>query len=327
VSDPVRSKTVRIDCPVCGGARSEPVNKLNGWQLERCVDCSLVFVNPRPPEAVLLNLYAADPAHDAKLPACAEAHRSYYERGHQEDANETRESVQRLLRLSGRSPESCRLLDFGCGTGELLFEAQRLGLDAHGYDVGHWSRRQLARRSLEDRVFVGRLEDGPYHRGQFDVIHSHAVFEHLYRPARTLYRLVELLRPGGLIALTGIPNFRSLFIHLGIDSFDGNVPLVHLSFFTETSLRRLFSTSSLTDIRTTTWGVPLRLNLPGRSRYLGSEEELGTSEWRDAVVQGKIGRFSRRLGVYSGFRRALNGMLGIVGGGAVIDVVAYKPGS
>lgn len=100
-----------------------------------------------------------------------------------------------------------RSLDFGCGVGRLLLPLAKISGMAVGIDV---SRAMLAeaRKNCELRN-VGNVElvesDDELSRldGDFDLIHSSIVFQHIAarRGEKLCARLLERLRPGGVVAL------------------------------------------------------------------------------------------------------------------------------
>jgi SAM-dependent methyltransferase len=69
-----------------------------------------------------------------------------------------------------------RVLDFGCGIGNLVWALRKIGLDARGVDpstaAGRYSRAPLYCRYGDTR----RL---PFEEGAFDLVYSHEVLEHL----------------------------------------------------------------------------------------------------------------------------------------------------
>lgn len=89
-----------------------------------------------------------------------------------------------------------RVLDFGCGTGQL---AELVELDEYtGVDIDRESL-EIARRRFPDGRFFESLAEAS---GPFDTIAGLAVIEHVPRPAQLLAELRELLSPGGRIVLT-----------------------------------------------------------------------------------------------------------------------------
>ena len=106
-----------------------------------------------------------------------------------------------------------RVLDVGCGTGELgRVVKQRLGCEL----VGLTHSRAEAERASEhlDRVLVCDLNEfAPDGLGRFDCVICSHVLEHLYRPERLLRALAQSLAPGGVlvVALPNVLHWRQRF--------------------------------------------------------------------------------------------------------------------
>jgi SAM-dependent methyltransferase len=96
-----------------------------------------------------------------------------------------------------------RILDFGCGEGEISTELGRLGAWVTGIDISpeliEVAEKRAALDKVQDRVtfMVRDLEESPLPEGQFDALVCYAVLHHL--DVRSAFpRLVSALRPGGL---------------------------------------------------------------------------------------------------------------------------------
>ena len=128
------------------------------------------------------------------------------------------------------------------------------------------------------------------------------------------------------------PNIDSVFIRLGIDSYDGNVPLAHVSFFSQKTLVWFLRQHGFTPVYMRTWGVPLRLVAPPYfptllqrgKRYYQSREELSLENWHDTVTHGLSSHILKKLHVYDGIKNLCNALLHAINGGTVVDVVAVK---
>ncbi|MBI5694215.1 MAG: class I SAM-dependent methyltransferase [Nitrospirae bacterium] len=109
----------------------------------------------------------------------------------------------RLSRIARHVPPGSRVLDVGCGRGRLLdfitAPAGYAGVDIIEQVITDNRRAGPGRLFLLLDIEEGRLPDGC---GPFDVIAIGAALEHFRKPARTLARLGESLRPGGRIVLT-----------------------------------------------------------------------------------------------------------------------------
>ena len=102
-----------------------------------------------------------------------------------------------LARL-GRARE-VRVLDFGCGAGELVGHLVELGYDAHGCDVvlaPEAPGTAAASRRLT------RIDPSPYRlpfdAETFDVVLSTSVLEHARNPDEYLLEIRRVLKPGGV---------------------------------------------------------------------------------------------------------------------------------
>ena len=108
-----------------------------------------------------------------------------------------------FLRL-GVKP-GARLLDVGCGAGQLALIAARAGAKVTGCDIAtNWIEKARARAAAERLNIVfeeGDAEALPYADGQFDAVVSLVGAMFAPRPDLVATELRRVCRPGGLIAL------------------------------------------------------------------------------------------------------------------------------
>lgn len=122
--------------------------------------------------------------------------------------------VDALLRgfayLDWVADRDIRVLDFGCGSGSVVYEWRDRGYDAYGFDLIDL----VSLRDPGDRRFFSylekprenpsntRLADGsmrtPYESASFDLIYSLAVVEHCFPLDAMMAECARLLKPGGL---------------------------------------------------------------------------------------------------------------------------------
>lgn len=134
--------------------------------------------------------------------------------------------------------EGSRLLEVGCGRGEVLKGFIDAGLIGHGVDMSPATSHYYPEVELK----VTNLEQNqiPYDDGIFDVVYSKSLIEHFYHPERVVDEMFRVLRPGGvLLALTPDwdVNYRMFYCDY-----------THRTPFTAESLRDLLLIHRFTDV-------------------------------------------------------------------------------
>jgi ubiquinone/menaquinone biosynthesis C-methylase UbiE len=99
----------------------------------------------------------------------------------------------------------CRLLDVGCGSGQLALIAAQDGVEATGVDIaGNWVARARARAQAEGlsaRFEEADAESLPFADASFDVVASLIGAMFAPRPDLVAKELLRVCRPGGIIAM------------------------------------------------------------------------------------------------------------------------------
>ncbi len=205
-----------VACPLCHASEAEmfrsvpALDRISGvshYSVVRCRRCDLVYLNPRPTEAMSSRFYGAEdylPFVSSKEKPASTTERLY--------AGLRRWNLRwKRRQIEKLRPQQGRILDVGCGTGEFLLEMRRHGWEVKGVERDH-AAVQYAMQHHALPVYAGSLEALPRLGGAFDVITLWHVLEHLYHPHRTLQALRDLLRPDGLLVIA-VPNIES------VDSF------------------------------------------------------------------------------------------------------------
>lgn len=104
--------------------------------------------------------------------------------------------------VSSILPKGSKVLDFGCGRGDLVSSLSRSGYDISGFDVAETNiisaKERLKKQGLSDRVFVGDYSDID---GAYDAIIMDNVIEHLVpdETKEVLDKCYQLLKKNGVI--------------------------------------------------------------------------------------------------------------------------------
>lgn len=227
------------------------------FDLVRCADCGLTYHRLVLGDASVPLVYGrwTDAGQVARFEAAHTSKRS----------DPFVASVLRLklvLRLrhlvQNRAPEAApiRLMDFGCGDGEVLGAARALGLQAIGIDISA-SRADAARISgglvYPDLAAFDDLGGGKVHA----VVISQ-VLEHVTDPVGLLQQIAERMLPGAVL-FVAVPNCAGLSVPRSFDEFHHLQPLEHLNAFTPQTLRNVAARAGFRPLRRPTAIVATRL--------------------------------------------------------------------
>ena len=214
-------------CHACTSQSFEHLLSADGGSLDvvRCLSCGFVYLA----------------SWERSLERFGELY-DYYGRLTAEDLRrryspENRARQRELLIALERCARGRRLLDVGCGDGQLLQTAQIEGWDAVGIDLSETAILLCRERGLcaaQTDFFDPSLD-----LQRFDAIVMSELIEHVPAPARFLKRAEELLEEGGILYLTS-PNFGSLARRMLGEAWSV-IHSEHIGYFERTTLRRMVS--------------------------------------------------------------------------------------
>jgi 2-polyprenyl-3-methyl-5-hydroxy-6-metoxy-1,4-benzoquinol methylase len=186
-------------CNLCGAQDYEPVGEVDrdGKPLRTtiCRRCGLVWTNPRPSRADVDRYYAT-------------RYRSDYQKS---SAPTVRKVLRGVIGALDRKhhllpllqPES-RVLDVGCGAGELVYLLRAAGLAASGLEPDE-QFATFCRDTLALPVETGTVEKASVAADTFDMVTMFHALEHVADPLGTMKRIRGWLRPEGLVVIE-VPN-------------------------------------------------------------------------------------------------------------------------
>ncbi len=267
--------------PACGlcGARGEELysdlhDRLYGapgtWNCRACprADCGLLWLDPMPLEDDLAKAYRAYFTHH-RGPRSASllkrlvrflgegylAGRYGYQRAETGPAKKwagliVYASPLRRPRLDFQLmylpvQSGARLLEIGCGNGDMLQILQEAGWQAEGVDFDPAAVTIARDKGLQ--VHLGTVESKGYATNTFDAITSSHTIEHLSDPALFLNECYRILKPRGRLAIV-TPNSRSLGHQFFKQSWLHLDPPRHLHIFNVPSLHRLVTETGFRNI-------------------------------------------------------------------------------
>lgn len=111
-------------------------------------------------------------------------------------------------RESSGESRGLRVLDVGCGVGQVVARLTEAGFEAYGVDVSKPNIERAAKVSPRCQLYDGKTL--PFPDGHFASVGALNVLEHVDEPEAFIREIVRVVEPGGRIVLSS-PNFFRVF--------------------------------------------------------------------------------------------------------------------
>lgn len=169
------------------------------------------------------------------------------------------------------TPDKNKLVDIGCGRGELCAVAQKMGWNVTGVD-GHASNVESLRAIDVEGVLADLNRSIPLPDNSRDCAVMVEVIEHIPMAEELMAEISRVLKPGGLLVMT-TPN--NAFYSRRLRALFGRAPDCegyHFRFWTKKQLQKKFAAKNLHIVRNDSFGYFPAMNwlllrrLPGRQR-------------------------------------------------------------
>ncbi len=229
-----------IVCNICESKNSRPFLHMNSFTYQRCINCGLVYQNPRPAFEDLKKRYGSN----------------YFE---YEISNQ--ENFFNLMKLGLKDINfdffykedlnEKKFLDIGCATGLLLNYIKHRGWITKGVEICKLSAEH-ARKSFDLDVFIGTLDEASFPDDYFDVIHFSHVIEHVTEPKNMLLEVKRILKRDGHMIIT-TPNVDGWHARFAKKSWRSAIP-DHLFLFSKRTMRSLLEMTGYRIIKQVSWG-------------------------------------------------------------------------
>jgi 2-polyprenyl-3-methyl-5-hydroxy-6-metoxy-1,4-benzoquinol methylase len=257
-------------CPVCGSSDRNVIYRdlrdrwfgvPGSWTLQRCTNCTLVYLNPRPTPTSLAQMYERYYTHsDSISTSTPQAHlrvggkksqKSVLKRLYRLALSPLEKKRLELYRNLTHLPPG-RLLDVGCGDGRFLAYMRGLGWTVFGVEPDPRSA-QTTIESLGIPVHIGTLKDARYPDETFDAVTLNHVIEHVIEPVDLLGECWRVLKTGGVLKVV-TPNVMGLGYRLFGCNWRELDPPRHLYLFSPITLDQVFRKAGLSEASlSTTW--------------------------------------------------------------------------
>jgi SAM-dependent methyltransferase len=226
-------------CPICGNNNTEFYIKnfdylvsKEEFYVVKCKKCGFLFTNPRPFEKELGNYYLSNDyiSHtDSKRKLMDVVY-------HQVRKLMLKKKFTFIVSHLPSNVKSCRLMDYGCGTGEFLIHARSKKFDVLGVEPSINARNRAVAKGLD---VVPNLDSLKEKRQKIHVVTLWHVLEHIPDPKIILKELMTYLEKDGLIVVA-VPEYLSFDSKFYKNEWAAWDLPRHLNHFDENTVTKLF---------------------------------------------------------------------------------------
>ena len=220
-------------CVICKNDHFEQWCRDGEFEVLKCLECELIFVNP------CLNQKGLDIVYQGH----------HNKRVSDKDEWVKRKSMYKIDRdFLIEIIDEGSILDVGCGGGFFL----------NKFDPHRWRRTGLeidpdtvsfAEENFDIKVDVGTSEAMNFEDAQFDVVCFRGSFEHLVNPQITIREVNRVLKPGGYLYLCVTPNVDSYCANFYREKWNQFDAKEHIFMFSVPTLQKLVSPLGFKKVR------------------------------------------------------------------------------
>lgn len=202
---PYRFKGEAVACPVCSSHQHRIVarmdRRLKPLTTVMCEECGLFYSNPMPTADELATYYQKEYRKDYQLARFRPSNKHI--RKKQNEAKARYAVIRQVL-----TGDTLSVLDFGCGSGELVHECATHGHDAHGFEPGA-TYASFAQQASHLKIDIRGTDyqSADYAAQSFDAITMLHVLEHIPNPIAALKKAHEWLKDDGILYIE-VPNMQ-----------------------------------------------------------------------------------------------------------------------
>jgi SAM-dependent methyltransferase len=231
VAEVTQKSAESVVCPLCGGTQvfdflTAPDRfhlRRELYSLVRCSSCSCVWLaSPPKPEEMSLH-YDED------------YHKTIAAGGENSAPNRWQRERDRISSYKSGGA----ILDIGCSSGGFLGTLKGGSWELYGIEM-EASMAAKAKSATGAEIFVGDAVDAPFATESFDVVTCFDVLEHVYHPREFLTKILQWLKPGGIL-YTILPNIDSWESRMFGSYWYGLELPRHTFHFSPRSLRRVMT--------------------------------------------------------------------------------------
>lgn len=226
-------------CILCNSSNRTILIQQKGWNIYKCADCGLGFLDPRPDQRELNRLYQNDYFN------------SQYDQGLKIDSPEMKRRISQedhRVKFFRKYKKNGRVVDIGCGREYFLRACQIFGYNVEGVDISDDAASYIT-GELKIPVKVGSIDKIDFENASIDVITMWHFLEHTTNPREYLKKIREWLKPDGFLVVD-VPNYEGTDAQKTWAEWQGWQLPYHLYHFTPYTLESMLTKHGFKIIRT-----------------------------------------------------------------------------
>jgi len=202
--DQIERSLINAPCDLCGKNNNQLLYFKRGvltgydFRVVRCRSCGLIFLNPRLTEQSVAELYSREYYNGKGFDPSVNYIMDFSKESDTDKIFRPEETVRIIKEIV---PPPAMLLDFGCGLGDLVRQANKHGYIAEGFEISSFALEFARANGISVYDSPRKLPDERY-----DMITAIEVLEHCFSPMTTLSAIYRCLKPGGIFYYTTCGN-------------------------------------------------------------------------------------------------------------------------
>ncbi|MFH1642941.1 MAG: glycosyltransferase [Nanoarchaeota archaeon] len=255
-----------VICNLCGSSKrtylftaKENLFDIGGtFTLWKCNECGLVYLSPRPAKKEMAIYYPPDKYSSYQEYSELNKFRAYIKniiRTSLPGYNRGQKTLRKILGKVFCTPflplidiiipfkEKGKVLDIGCGNGEMIGWLNKYGWTTYGVEISAKACMHASARGIH--TFCGDINEACFPSEFFDVITINHVLEHTYDPVKLIKECHRILKKNGTLIID-VPNFGCYDSQIFKQYWFVLAVPTHLYHFTSNTLTKMLNVTNFT---------------------------------------------------------------------------------
>ena len=184
---------IEVDCYICKSSKKEHYDSENGHNIVRCMECGLLYLNPRPEQSEINEASKSGMHKGDELLKVTGKFKEYLKTDYLSKLNDFSYAIM------FSEDKKVSWLDIGCGHGEFVETLANFGgknIDIVGLEPNIKKLEGARERGMDIKFF-----DLTTHQDKYDVISALNVYSHLPNPPEDIAKWCDMLNEGGELLL------------------------------------------------------------------------------------------------------------------------------